>query len=100
MLANEPESDEWNLVDLLPKSLKSLTIQANRAQWPLMVERVEKLLQDNHDAMNNLAVVELGYLDGGDTPSADDLVEFARRRGFAVHRCMGLTLRKETPWPL
>ena len=54
MLANEPESDEWNLVDPLPKSLKSLTIQANRAQWPLTVERVEELLQDNHDAMNSL----------------------------------------------
>ena len=31
MLANEPESDEWKLVDLLPKSLKSLTIRTNRA---------------------------------------------------------------------
>ena len=59
-----------------------------------MVERVENLLRDNHDAMDNLAVVELGYLDDGVTPSADDLVELGRRRGFPVHRCMGLRLRK------
>ena len=94
LLANKPGSGEWELVDLLPKSLDSLIIRANGAQWPLMVERFENLLRDDHEGMDNLAHMALSYVEDQDIPSVGELVELGRRRGFAVDVFMGLSLRK------
>ena len=95
MLANKPASDERKLVDLLPQSLKSLTIKANSAQWPLVVERVESLLRDNHDVMDNLEIVDLVHLNArDDTPSAEELEELCELRGFTLSRCAGWRLQR------